>query len=354
MTTAGLDALLRVQRGRFALDLPLVVPPGQVVALLGPNGAGKTTALRALAGLLPLTGGWVCLDGDVLDDPSAHRFRPSESRRLGVVFQDHLLFGHLTVTENVAFGLRARGVDRRAARARAADWLERVGLGGLGHVRPGALSGGQAQRVALARALATDPALLLLDEPMSALDASTRLGVRSELRRHLDDFAGPTVLVTHDAVDAMVLADRVVVVEDGRIVQEGPPCDVAMAPRTQFVARLMGVNLFRGQSDGSLVTLDVGGCVQVSGAVRGAAFVAFRPGAVSLHRRRPEGSPRNVWPGTVAGMEQYAEIVRVRVDGSPPVLADITVAAVAELRLAPGDPVWAAVKATEVRTYATC
>jgi molybdate transport system ATP-binding protein len=347
----GLDARLHVVRDRFALDLNLVVPPGQVVALLGPNGAGKSTVLRALAGLLPLIGGSITLNGDVLDDPAAGWFVPPERRRLGVVFQDNLLFPHLTVTENVAFGLRAHGMDRRAARGRAAAWLERVGLGDLGHVRPLAISGGQAQRVALARALATDPALLLLDEPMAALDASTRLEIRSDLRRHLVGFGVSTVLVTHDPVDAMVLADRIVVIEGGRAVQQGAPRDVATSPRTEYVARLMGLNLYCGVSDGTLVTLDAGGRVLVADGPTGPVFVAFRPGAVALHRRRPDGSPRNVWEGRVSGMEQHSETVRVRIDSVPPVLADVTAAAIAELRLSAGDTVWAAVKATEVRAY---
>lgn len=347
----GLDARLAVERGRFALDLHLTVPPGGVVALLGPNGAGKSTVLQALAGLLPLTGGSIALNGEALDHPATGRFVPPERRRLGVVFQDYLLFPHLTVAENVAFGLRARGLDRRTARERATSWLDRVGLDGLGQARPGEISGGQAQRVALARALATDPVLLLLDEPMAALDASTRLEIRSDLRRHLAAFAGSTVLVTHDPVDAMVLADHIVVVEAGRAVQQGAPRDIAHSPRTDYVARLMGLNLHRGQADGRIVTLDGGGIVHLADAATGPVFVAFRPGAVALHRQRPDGSPRNVWEGRVNGMEQHAETVRVRLDSAPPVLADVTAAAIGELRLAAGDTVWAAVKATEVRAY---
>lgn len=352
-TGPGLDARLRVDRGRFTLDARLVVPPGRVLALLGPNGAGKTTVLRALAGLLPLTGGRIALGGDVLDDAASGRFVEPEHRRLGVVFQDHLLFHHLSVLENVAFGLRARGVDRATARSRACAWLARVGLAGTGHLRPGALSGGQAQRVALARALATDPALLLLDEPMAALDAGTRLEVRAELREHLTTFDGPTVLVTHDPVDAMVLADRVAVLEGGRVVQEGAPHEMAAAPRTQYVARLMGLNLYRGRADGSIVRLDGGGSLNVPGPIGGPVCVAFRPAAVSLHRDRPGGSPRNVWRGVVSGVEHHAGGVRVRVDGAPPVLADVTVEALAELRLAPGDVVWVALKATEIRAFAS-
>jgi len=290
----GLRARLGVVRPGFTLDLPLDVAPGEVVALLGPNGAGKTTALRTLAGLVPLTSGAVELDGVTLDDPASSMFVRAEQRPLGMVFQDYLLFPHLTVLENVAFGPRARGVPRSAARERARSWLDRVGLADVAPAHPAELSGGQAQRVALARALVTDPHLLLLDEPLAALDAATRLTVRSDLRRHLTEFAGTTVLVTHDPVDAMVLADRIVVLEDGAVVQRGTPADVARAPRTEYVARLVGLNLIRGTARGTEVTLVGGGVLHLSEPADGEVFVAFAPSAVALHRDRPTGaSPRN-------------------------------------------------------------
>src|SRR5690606_29352430 len=243
----SLSARLQLTRGRFALDLPLEVGRGEVVALLGPNGAGKSTALRAPAGLLALTGGHIRLDEHVWDAPPSV-FLPAEQRRAGVVFQDYLLFGHLSALDNIAFGLRARGERRAAARARAADWLTRVGLPEVAERRPGALSGGQAQRVALARALATEPQLLLLDEPLAALDAATRLQVRADLGLHLRDYPGHTVLVTHDPLDAMILADRLIIIEDGAIVQQGAPAEVAARPRSDYVAHLMGLNLYRGRA----------------------------------------------------------------------------------------------------------
>ncbi|CCH30051.1 ABC transporter ATP-binding protein [Actinosynnema sp. NPDC047251] len=341
---------LRVTRDRFRLELPLTVAPGEVVALLGPNGAGKTTALRALAGLLPLTDGHVRLDDEPWDVPP-DVFVPAERRPIGVVFQDYLLFGHLTVVENVAFGLRARGTPRAEARARAHEWLDRVGLADRAQAKPRALSGGQAQRVALARALATDPGLLLLDEPLAALDASTRLAVRAELGRHLADFPGHTLLVTHDPLDAMVLADRLVIVEDGRPVQDGPPAEVARRPRTDYVATLVGLNLYRGRAAGTAVALADGSTLTVAEPASGAVHVAFPPSAVSLHPEPPAGSPRNTWRVTVAGVEQHAHTTRVRLDGAPPVLADITTATLADLRVRPGDVLWAALKATEIRTY---
>jgi molybdate transport system ATP-binding protein len=234
---SGLDAHLVVDQGTFHLDLPLSVAPGEVVALLGPNGAGKTTALRALAGLIPLTSGHIDLSGSRLDD-SAGIFVPPERRSVGVVFQDYLLFPHLSALDNVAFGPACRGATRARSREIAQGWLSRVGLAELARRRPRQLSGGQAQRVALARALATDPALLLLDEPLAALDARTRLQTRAELQRHLAQYPGPTLVVTHDPLDALVLADRLVIVEDGVVVQEGDASTITAQPRTDYVALL--------------------------------------------------------------------------------------------------------------------
>ncbi|WP_436499123.1 ABC transporter ATP-binding protein [Actinokineospora sp. HUAS TT18] len=344
-----LEARLRVTRGQFSLNLDLDIAPGEVVALLGPNGAGKSTALRTLAGLLPLTDGHLRLSDDTWDAPPGV-FRPAETRPIGVVFQDYLLFAHLTALENVAFGLRARGVPRHTARAQAHDWLARVGLAEHARTKPRALSGGQAQRVALARALATGPDLLLLDEPLAALDASTRLHVRSELGHHLRDYPGHTLMVTHDPLDAMVLADRLVILEDGAVVQQGAPAEVARQPRTDYVASLVGLNLYRGTARDTTVDLTDGGALTVATPATGPVHLAFPPSAVSLHPSAPSG-PRNTWPVTVAGVEQHANTIRVRLDGTPAVLADVTAATVAELRIQPGNPLWAAVKATEIHTY---
>ncbi|MGA5209896.1 ABC transporter ATP-binding protein [Streptomyces pseudogriseolus] len=342
----GLDAHLVVERGSFRLDIALTAAPGDVVALLGPNGAGKTTALRALAGLAPLSNGHLRLDGTDLART------PPEARPVGVVFQDYLLFPHLTALDNVAFGPRCRGVGKSEARARAAAWLERMGLAGHTGAKPRRLSGGQAQRVALARALATDPRLLLLDEPLAALDARTRLEVRAQLRRHLADFEAVAVLVTHDPLDAMVLADRLVVVEHGRVVQEGAPADIARHPRTEYIAQLVGLNLYRGRADGHTVRLDAGPEVSTTDNLSGPAFVAFPPGAVTLYRDRPTGSSaRNLWRCEVAGLESHGDQIRVELTGELPLAADLTAVAVAELGLHPGAPVWAAVKATQTHAY---
>lgn len=345
----SLVADIHVRRGTLALDVGLRVADGEVLAVLGPNGAGKSTLLRVLAGLLPPDGGRVTVDGVVWDGDGAHV--PAPRRSLGMVFQDALLFPHLSVADNVAYGLRTRGTARRAARAAAGTWLERVGLVGLGGRRPAELSGGQAQRAALARALVGDPALLLLDEPLSALDARTRLAVRAELRRHLAEFPGSTVLVTHDPVDAMALADRVVVVEDGRVVQEGTPGEVARRPRTDYVARLVGLSLLPGTGRGTAVRLDGGGDVAVAEGVTGPVFAAVRPESVALFRTRPDGSPRNVWRLRLTGATPHGATVRCDLAGAVPLIADVTATAFAGLGLVPGDEVWAAVKASEVAVY---
>jgi molybdate transport system ATP-binding protein len=346
----SLSAHVVVQRGALSLDVEIQVADGEVLAVLGPNGAGKSTLLRVLAGLLPPDGGSVVLDGSEVWDGAEHV--PAHRRPLGMVFQDHLLFPHLSVTENVAFGLRTRGVGKALARTTADAWLARVGLEGLGGRRPGQLSGGQAQRAALARALVGDPRVLLLDEPLSALDARTRLTVRAELRRHLAEFAGSTVLVTHDPVDAMALADRVVVVEDGRVVQAGTPAEVNRHPRTDYVARLVGLSLLPGTGAGRSVRLDNGGEVAVAEEASGPVFAAVRPESVALYLARPDGSPRNVWPATLVGATPHGATVRCELAGEVPLVADVTATAFAELGLVPGAPVWATVKASEVAVYA--
>jgi molybdate transport system ATP-binding protein len=261
---AGLSARLRVARGAFRLALDLDVAPGEVVALLGPNGAGKATVLAALAGLLPADGSEVVLDGRPLEGgapaggPAARRLPaqgpaaqgpaprtvPARDRDVGTVFQDYRLFPHLTALENVAFGLRARGVPAARARARARDELARVGLADEAGRRPGELSGGQSQRVAVARALAADPRLLLLDEPLAALDAGARAELRAALAELLHGVAVPTVLVTHDPVDAVALARRLVVLERGAAVQHGRPTAVLLDPHTPYVASLTGATVW--------------------------------------------------------------------------------------------------------------
>jgi len=352
---AELSADLGVQRGDFTLDLGLDIGGGEVVALLGPNGAGKSTALRALAGLLRITSGQIAVREQLMAEAASGVHRAPHERPIGVVFQDYLLFPHLTVLDNVAFGPLVRGLDKPEARRRAALLLARVGIAELAQSKPSAISGGQAQRVALARALATEPRLLLLDEPLAALDAKTRLLVRTEVRRHLADFPGATLLVTHDPIDAAVLADRLVVIEDGKVVQEGSPQQVARRPRTDYVARLVGLNLLAGRGNGHRVLLSSGGSVELAESASGEVYVAFRPTGVSLFVHRPDGSPRNLWAGRIAALEPHGEGVRVEIgevpDRSSRILAEITPSAVADLELRPGSEVWAAVKASDIEVY---
>src|SRR3954447_478473 len=232
--------------GDLTLDVELKLDDSAVVALVGPNGAGKTTLVRALAGLLPIDRGRVTIDDRVIEDPVTGTRLPVERRNLGVVFQEHRLFPNLSALENVAFGLRAAGTPKAAARAKATQWLEQVGLPDLARLRPSQLSGGQAQRVALARALAVEPSVLLLDEPLAAVDAAARAELRHLLRAELRRYPGTRLVVTHDPVEAAALADRLVVLEDGRITQQGPLADVTARPRSAWVASMVGLNLLAG------------------------------------------------------------------------------------------------------------
>ncbi|MEK6225825.1 MAG: ABC transporter ATP-binding protein [Chloroflexota bacterium] len=346
-----LTAQVALRLGTLDLDVTIEAAPGEIVAVLGPNGAGKTTFMRAVAGLVPLTRGRVELDDVVLEDAARDVHLPPERRPIGVVFQEYLLFPHLSALENVAFGLRARGIGSREARVRAGSWLDRLGVGEHAEAKPRALSGGQAQRVALARALAIDPRLLLLDEPLAALDASARGEVRRDLKRHLASFAGIRIVITHDPLEAIALADRLVIMERGRVVQTGSPADVTQRPRSRYVADLVGVNLLRGTATVGQVAVSGGATLQSADGVDGEVFAVIHPRAVALHRARPEGSPRNVWRGRASTLDFQGDRVRVGVQGEMPIIAEVTPAAVRELDLVEGGEVWVSVKATEITVY---
>jgi molybdate transport system ATP-binding protein len=315
------------------LELDLAVPGrvcanavaegGEVVAVIGPNGAGKSSLLRAVAGLVPAT-------GELVVDGRPWRALPVRERSVGMAFQDQLLFPHLSALENVAFGPRTAGSSRSDARRTAQEWLDRFGVGDLAHRKPGQLSGGQAQRVSIARALATDPRLLLLDEPFAGLDVGVAASLRAELARHLAPYDGVTLLVTHDAMDALTLADVVWVLDDGRLVQVGPPREVAARPLTRHVARLVGLNVL----------------------AEGDRLLSFSPSAVTVSPSRPDGSARHLWLGSVTSLAPHGDAVRLLVSGEHDLLADVTPAAVAELGLSPGRDVWLSVKETAVRSYA--
>ncbi len=335
----------------FTVSVDLQVPAGTTAALLGPNGSGKSTVVDALAGLLPISAGRIALGATVLDDAEAGVLVPPEDRRVGVVFQQYLLFDHLDVLDNVAFGPTVTGRTRSEGRTLARGWLELLDLAPLADRRPRELSGGQAQRVALARALATEPDLLLLDEPLAALDVATRSRLRRTLADHLDRYPGPRLLITHDPTDAYLLADQVHILEDGRLTQSGTPDEIRRRPATPYVAALAGRNLLTGRADGGRIALDEhrhelqGADTVISGPV----LVTISPSAVALHPHRPEGSPRNTWATTVEAVEPLGDIVRVTLGGPVPLVADVTPAAAVALTLAPGRSVWASLKATEIR-----
>ena len=346
-----LSAQVRSRRGSLKLSVDLDVE-NEIVAILGPNGAGKSSLFRVLAGLDSLDAGRITLDHVVLDDPATGEFVRPETRSVGMVFQDYLLFPFLSARDNVAFGLRSRGTPRHEARRIADTWLERVGLGGLGAVKPSSLSGGQAQRVALARAVATNPDLVLLDEPLAALDASVRGEIRRDLRVHLQGLSGARLIVTHDPVDAATLADRVVILEHGEVTQTGSMSDIALHPRTAYVAELVGLNYFRGNANDGVVTLVGGAEIRIADrSASGAVCVAIHPRAVTVLLLDQAGSARNHWRGTITAIDHLGDRVRVRIDATVPLVAEITPAAVAELHLVPGSDVIATAKATEISTY---
>lgn len=352
MSGTRIDAEVAV--GTFRLRVDLRLDPGEVVAVVGPNGAGKSTLLRTLAGLTPVAAGTVTVGGTCVDAPDQRVFVAAEHRRTGVVFQDYRLLPHLNVRDNVGFARRARGARRSVAAASAQPWLEQLDLTQLADRRPAQLSGGQAQRVALARALASEPALLLLDEPMAALDPATRTQVRARLRNHLRSFDGPVLVVTHDPVDALALADRMVVLEQGRVVQDDRAVEVARHPATDYIARLVGMNRLT----------DVR-AAQGGGSAAAPVTLAFRPSAVTLTRGAagsgvPVGQdgPELTWSGTVVSIEPHGD--RVRIGLSAPtaasgtdhrLLCDLDHLRFAELDPQPGETLTASVRSDEVEAY---
>ncbi len=350
----SLHAEVRLEREGFTLDASLDAEAGATVALLGPNGSGKSTFVRALAGLEDADSARIELDGV---DLSA---LPPQHRPIGVVFQDLRLFPRLSAVENAAFPLRAGGRSKGGARTRARELLATLGVPpGRMDARPAHLSGGEAQRVALARSLIGEPALLLLDEPSSSLDVRAREGLRPVIRSTLATFPGVRVLVTHDPVEAMTLADRLVVLEGGNITQAGTPAELRQDPRSPYVADLVGLNLYAGRlepleegagllrtGDGTLVVAWPAGepRTQFDGVT-----ATLRPADVVLHTTRPEGgSARNLLHGPIAALSIEGERARVRIASAPPVVAEITLGSVARLGLHEGAPVWASCKAVEL------
>jgi molybdate transport system ATP-binding protein len=345
-----------VRRGTFEARAAFDAPAGETVALLGPNGSGKSTLVESIAGLLPPDAGTVVLDGETLDDAGTGMHVEPERRPVGVVFQDLLLFPHLSALENVAFPLRARGVARAEARDRARRLLDRLGVAARSGGRPRDLSGGEAQRVALARALVTEPALLLLDEPLSALDVGARARARDLLRQELARFPGVRVLVTHDPVEASTLSDRMVLLEDGRVTQTGTPEEIRTGPRSRYAAELVGLSAFRGRLEpldggaGRIVTAEGEIVVPWPEGLPGGtdAIGLLRPSDVTISLEPPAGSARNVARGRVTSIAFEGDRARVRLATSPPLVAEVTLGSVERLGLREGVSVWASFKAVEV------
>jgi len=341
-------------------EVAFEVAAGEVLAILGPNGAGKSTTLHVIAGLLRPDDGLVRVGGRPLTDTAAGIHIATHDRRVGLLLQDPLLFPHLTVQANVEFAPRSRGAGRATARHGAATWLAEVGLAELAGRKPGQLSGGQAQRVAIARALAAEPEVLLLDEPLAGLDVAVAAAVRALLRRVCSAEGRSTVLITHDLLDVLTLADRVMVLEDGGVAEIGPVRDVLAAPRSMFGARIAGVNVVRGVAAGPEALRAGDGTLwhglQSAEQLGDRDLLAvFSPSAVAVYRDLPHGSPRNSVQVRVAELDADGARVRVRADeqsdGAPGLAADITAESAADLRLAAGDEVWFTVKAQEISLH---
>jgi len=355
-----LDAAFTKRLRDFELTVNFAADAASTLVLVGETGSGKTTVLNVLAGFLSPERGRIVLDGEVYVDSDRNVAVAPYLRPIGYVFQDYALFPHLTALDNVAFGLRSQGVDGRAARQRARAALEQLGIDDLADSRPAGLSGGQQQRVALARALILRPRLLLLDEPLSALDLQTRQQTRSELRRILSELSCITVLVTHSAFEAMAFGQRIAVLDRGRIAQMGSREELLTHPRSNYVAGLMGVNLFRGrvvagQGNGLAAVETAEGRLNIS--VEGAAgeiFVAIDPHEVTIHTAPPTGSAQNVFSGRIVELVPelpFGERLRVILDTRPPLVAQITVRAAQTLGLREGMAVYASFKATAVNVY---
>ena len=346
----GLHADLVARRNTFEVTVTLDVDDGETLALLGPNGAGKSTVVDALAGTLELAEGSIEIDGERVDH------LPPERRSIGVCFQDDLLFPRLSALENVAFPLRARKEAKAEARARAAVLLGRLAPSIDPQAMPRALSGGERQRVALARARAPAPRLLLLDEPFANVDVSARPALRALVREVARTFGGAAVLIAHEPVDALTLADRVTLLEHGRQTQSGTPDEIRAAPRSAYAADLVGVNLFVGVleplDDGAAFLRTSGGDITVAPdepvPERTRAVASLRPIDVSLHAGEPEGSARNVFRGEIVEVAVDGERARVRIASRPPLTAEITGGSVSRMGLRPGEEVWASFKAVEV------
>ena len=378
MLTAVLDTHLNT----FHLDVSFSAAKGKTTVLLGESGAGKSTVLRLLAGLLHPERGHISLEGITYVDSERHFAIPPQERPFGYVFQDYVLFPHLSIFENVAFGLRAQHLPRKIVRQRVSEALEQVHLTGYDQRRPAQLSGGQQQRVAIARALALHPQLLLLDEPLAALDVQTRREVRQELRHILSGTGITTVMVTHQYLEALLFGSHILVLEQGHVIQQGSQRDLLQYPRSSYVAELVGMNFFRGRvvscEKGALCTIQLQNngrpAIELSASLEeqtqkmpGAgdeAYVLVDPRSITLYQTLPDSSARNAFQGTIVqllhlgapfgnGIEHDGRVrVSILIDDSvPPLTAEITEASANRMELSEGKMIYATFKATEARAY---
>lgn len=345
------------QLGAFRLEAAMAVGDRSVMVLVGESGSGKTTLLRLLAGLMHPDHGRIEVDGVCWFDSSTGVSMPAMDRAVGYVPQDYALFPHLTVAENVAFGLRAQGLAASTNTARAAAALDRLGMAAFASRRPLELSGGQQQRVTIARAIVLEPRLLLLDEPLSALDVQTRRAIRGELRRLLAELPCMTFYVTHSPAEALAFGEQITVLEAGRVTQSGTREDLMRHPRSAYVAEFLGVNFFRGSFATNFVegraqlALPQGVLAIAKDGFQGEVSAVVHPREITLALERPAGTARNVFAGTIEELvpePPSGELVRVSLKTNPPLIAEVTRQAVDDLKLRPGMQVFASFKAAGI------
>lgn len=350
-----LDANVQAAVGRFALACELRVELGRTVALVGASGAGKTSLLRTIAGLLRIQRGRIACGDECWFDSERNIFVPPQARSCGFVFAEYALFGHLSALENVAFGLRAVGSKRSFAHERAREVMDGFGILSLADRTAASLSSGEMQRVAIARALAPLPAVVLLDEPLSAIDVERRPPVRDALLRYIADSGAAAVVVTHDPVEAMLFAEQLIVLEHGAVVQRGSASELRERPRSSYVAAFSDVNLYQGMAHpeaGGVSVVEVNGAaLTILGSWTGHVAIVVDPDSVVLSKTRPASSARNCLMGPVMYAVPDGSAVRVSVASSPPIVARITSQSAADLEIRPAAQVVATFKASEVRVH---
>ena len=346
MTTKNnylLDARVILNRDSLTLDVELQLQHGEVIAVLGPNGAGKTSLLHALLGWLELESGWIMVDGEVIDSPDTDSYVPPQHRPFGMVFQDGLLFPHMSVEKNILFGAgKDFNLKPLAESLQANELLAKF---------PSELSAGERQRAAIARSLAARPKVLFLDEPFSALDIQGKRRGRSLLKEALAIEVSGCLMVTHDLVDAFTLADRVMIIEGGKLTQFDVPDRIRSRPGSEWIADLVGWNYYEGIGEGSVVTLPHGTTIfTAQDDLDGPTSISINPASVSIFKSQPSGSPRNSWLSSIQNIEILGGRARVSLVGEIDICADITTVAANELRQSISSEVWVSVKATEVDT----